>query len=86
MPREAARWLTEYRAIKAIDLDAASIDYGQSTRFESHVTLFKHQIPAFKNVADMSKLPIQGATLVALPMKIGVGSGGPLRIVAWLPD
>ena len=83
---EAARWLTEHRAIKAIGLDTASIDYGQSTRFESHVTLFKHQIPAFENVADMSRLPIQGATLVALPMKIGGGSGGPLRIVAWLPD
>ncbi|MDA9934304.1 cyclase family protein [Rubripirellula sp.] len=83
---EAARWLTEHRAIKAIGLDTASIDYGQSTRFQSHVTLFKHEIPAFENVADMSRLPISGTTVVALPMKIGGGSGGPLRIVAWLPS
>lgn len=83
---EAARWLTEHRAIKAIGLDTASIDYGQSTRFQSHVTLFKHQIPAFENVADMSRLPISGSTVIALPMKIGGGSGGPLRIVAWLPS
>lgn len=83
---EAARWLTEHRAIKAIGLDTASIDYGQSTRFQSHVTLFKHEIPAFENVADMSQLPISGTTIIALPMKIGGGSGGPLRIVAWLPS
>jgi kynurenine formamidase len=83
---EAARWLTEHRAIKAIGLDTASIDYGQSTRFQSHVTLFKHEIPAFENVADMSQLPISGTTIIALPMKIGGGSGGPLRIVAWLPN
>lgn len=82
---EAARWLTEHRAIKAIGLDTASIDFGQSTRFQSHVILFKHEIPAFENVADMSRLPISGTTIIALPMKIGGGSGGPLRIVAWLP-
>ncbi|MGI9467867.1 MAG: cyclase family protein [Rubripirellula sp.] len=83
---EAARWLTEHRSIKAIGLDTASIDYGQSTRFQSHVTLFKHEIPAFENVADMSRLPLSGTTIIALPMKIGGGSGGPLRIVGWLPD
>lgn len=82
----AAQWLTEHRAIKAIGLDTASIDYGQSSQFRSHVTLFKHAIPAFENVADMSRLPISGATIVALPMKIGGGSGGPLRIIAWLPN
>ncbi|MDA8967952.1 cyclase family protein [bacterium] len=83
---EAAQWLTEHRAIKAIGLDTASIDYGQSSQFRSHVTLFKHAIPAFENVADMSRLPISGATIVALPMKIGGGSGSPLRIIAWLPN
>ena len=83
---DAARWLTEHRAIKAIGLDTASIDYGQSTRFQSHVTLFKHEIPAFENVADMSRLPISGSMIIALPMKIGSGSGGPLRIIAWLPS
>lgn len=83
---EAAQWLTEHRAIKAIGLDTASIDHGQSTQFQSHVTLFKHQIPAFENVADMSRLPISGSTVIALPMKIGGGSGGPLRIIAWLPS
>ena len=41
--------------------------------------------PAFENVANLDRLPEQGATLIALPMKIGGGSGGPARIVAVLP-
>jgi kynurenine formamidase len=42
-------------------------------------------IPAFENVASMESLPPRGAFVIALPMKIGAGSGGPLRIVAVLP-
>jgi len=80
----AARWLTQSRSIKAIGLDTASIDRGQSTVFESHRTLFEHNIPAFENVANMDKLPAKGFTVIALPMKIKGGSGGPLRIVAIL--
>ncbi len=45
-----------------------------------------HNIPAFENVADMSALPPVGSTVVALPMKIEGGSGGPLRIVAHIPE
>jgi kynurenine formamidase len=49
------------------------------------VALMSRNIPAFENVADMSALPPTGTTIVALPMKIEGGSGGPLRIVARLP-
>ena len=83
---DAARWLVENRAIKAIGLDTPSIDYGQSTRFESHQILFDKNIPAFENVANLDKLPATGATVIALPMKIQGGSGGPLRIVAFVPE
>ena len=80
----AARWLTQNRSIKAIGLDTASIDRGQSTLFESHRTLFAKNIPAFENVANLDQLPAKGFTIVALPMKIKGGSGGPLRIIAML--
>lgn len=82
---EAAKWLSEHRLVKAIGIDTASIDYGQSERFQSHVTLFKHNIPVFENVADLHRLPAKGATVVALPMKIGSGTGAPLRIIASVP-
>ncbi len=82
----AAKWLVENRNISAIGLDTPSIDYGQSTLFESHQILFKENIPAFENVANLDKLPLKGATVIALPMKIKGGSGGPLRIVAIVPE
>jgi kynurenine formamidase len=80
----AARWLTQNRSIKAIGLDTASIDYGQSTLFESHRILFEKNVPAFENVANLDQLPVKGFSIIALPMKIKGGSGGPLRIVALL--
>jgi len=83
---DAARWLMSERRIKAVGLDTASIDYGQSTLFESHRVLFEKNIPAFENVAALDQLPATGAYIVALPMKIKGGSGGPLRIVAWVAE
>ena len=69
-------------AIHAIGLDTASIDFGQSAGFESHRILMAKGIPAFENVAIMDQLPASGFQVIALPMKITGGSGGPLRIVA----
>lgn len=82
---DAARWLVANRTIDAIGLDTPSIDYGQSQLFESHQTLFKANIPAFENVASLEQLPETGAFVIALPMKIKGGSGGPLRIIAIVP-
>ncbi|MDH3649553.1 MAG: cyclase family protein [Saprospiraceae bacterium] len=81
----AARWLVEERTIKAIGLDTPSIDYGQSQLFETHRILFAENIPAFENVANLDQVPSLGSWVIALPMKIAGGSGGPLRIVAWTP-
>jgi kynurenine formamidase len=82
---DAAKWLVTNRAVHAVGLDTPSIDYGQSTLFQSHVTLFEANVPAFENVANLDRLPEKGATVIALPMKIKGGSGGPLRIVAFVP-
>lgn len=79
---DTSRWLTTNRTIKAIGLDTPSIDYGQSTLFESHQILFAKNIPAFENLGDMTALPATGFTVIAMPMKIGGGSGGPLRVAA----
>jgi kynurenine formamidase len=82
---DAARWLVNERAISAVGIDTASIDHGPSTHFESHRILFAANVPAFENVAHLERLPPTGAFVIALPMKIAGGSGGPLRIVATLP-
>jgi kynurenine formamidase len=36
-------------------------------------------------VANLETLSASGFTIVALPMKISGGSGGPLRIIALVP-
>jgi kynurenine formamidase len=68
-----------------VGIDTPSIDHGQSTTFDTHRILLGENIPAFENVAALERLPVTGAYVVALPMKIKGGSGGPLRIAALVP-
>jgi kynurenine formamidase len=82
---ETAAWLVRERQIKAIGIDTASIDYGQSTRFETHVALLSHNVLVFENLGDLHDLPDMGFEVIALPMKIAGGTGGPLRVIAVLP-
>ena len=83
---DAARWLVDNRTISAVGIDTPSIDYGQSKGFESHVIFYSSDIPGFENVANLDLVPELGAFVVALPIKVAGGSGGPLRIVAFLPS
>ena len=82
---EAAQWLVDNRTIAALGIDTPSIDYGQSADFRAHVILYKKNIPGFENVANLATLPPVGGFVVALPMKIEGGSGGPLRIIGYVP-
>jgi kynurenine formamidase len=83
---EAAQWLVDERGVVAVGIDTPSIDYGQSADFRSHVTLYSANVSGFENVANLDLLPESGAFIVALPMKIEGGSGGPLRIVGFVPS
>lgn len=82
---DAARFLAIERKIKAVGLDTPSLDFGGSKLFETHQILFEQNIPGFENVANLDKLPTKGFIIFALPMKIKGGSGGPLRIIAFIP-
>jgi kynurenine formamidase len=82
---ETTAWLLEKRNMKAMGIDTPSTDYGQSKDFKTHQILHGKNRPGFENVANLSKLPAKGSYVVALPMKIGKGSGGPLRIIANVP-
>jgi kynurenine formamidase len=79
---EAAKWLVAHRKIKAIGLDTPSLDYGQSKDFQTHRILLAESIPGFENLAMLDQLPEKNIFIIALPMKVRGGSGGPLRIVA----
>jgi kynurenine formamidase len=82
---DAARWLIAEREIAAVGIDTASIDRGQSSHFETHQVLSAASVPIFENLANLGALPAGGLLVVALPMKIRGGSGGPLRAIAIVP-
>jgi kynurenine formamidase len=81
---EAARLLVETRKVAALGVDTASIDHGPSKDFPVHQIAGRANVAGLENVARLEELPERGAVVFALPMKIGGGSGGPLRIVALL--
>ena len=81
----SARALLE-REVAAIGIDTPSVDYGQSKDFIVHQVVYGQNIPGFENVANLSRLPATGAYIIALPMKIGGGSGAPLRVIGWVPE
>ena len=80
----AAEWLAN-RKVAVVGIDTASIDTGSSTDFQTHQILAAAGIPGLENVMNLDLLPATGATVMALPMKIGNGSGAPCRIVALVP-
>lgn len=79
---DAARLLVEDRGAAALGVDTASTDYGRSTDFQVHRIAAARNVPGLENLTNLDRLPARGATVIALPMKIEGGSGGPLRAVA----
>ena len=82
---DAARWLVANRTFKAIGIDTASIDTDSRRCSSRTACCYERNIPAFENLTALERLPATGAQVMALPMKIGGGSGAPLRAVAILP-
>ena len=69
----------------ALGADVASIDYGASAYFLVHRLAGAADVPGFENLTNLNELPPTGAIVIALPMKIEGGSGGPLRAIALVP-
>lgn len=82
---DSARLLVNERRVAAIGVDTASIDYGPSTDFIVHRVALGANVPGLENIANLERVPERGAWLMALPMKIARGSGGPVRVVALVP-
>jgi kynurenine formamidase len=83
---EAARLLVEERRVAVLGVDTASIDHGPSTDFIVHQIANGSDVPGLENVANLERMPETGSWVVALPMKISGGSGGPVRIVGLVWD
>jgi kynurenine formamidase len=81
----AAELLVRERGVAALGADVASIDYGPSTDYMVHRIAAAANVPGFENLTRLDELPPTGALVIALPMKIERGSGGPLRAIALVP-
>ncbi|GBN35108.1 hypothetical protein AVEN_161663-1 [Araneus ventricosus] len=79
---EAASFLVENRTIYGVGTEAISFDKGSSKTYPAHQTLLRHGIFGLENVANVDQIPIYGAQLYVMPMKIGNASGAPTRIIA----
>ena len=82
---EAAALLVRDRRVGALGVDTASIDPGASMDFPVHRLAAEANVPGLENLTGLSAVPESGAWVIALPMKVGGGSGGPLRAIALVP-
>jgi kynurenine formamidase len=83
--RDAAQWLVQTRQVAALGVDTASIDHGPAADFVVHQVAAAANVVGLENLTGLDRLPPRGAWVIALPMKIGGGSGAPLRVIALLP-
>ena len=81
----AAKFLIA-RRVSGLCIDTLSIDYGPSANFEVHRTTLPAGLFHIENIANLDKLPATGAFVIAAPIKLEGGSGGPVRVFAILPD
>ncbi len=82
----AARLLVEERQVAVLGVDTASTDYGRSKDFVVHRIAAASNVSNLENLTNLDQLPPTGAIVFALPMKIEGGSGGPVRVVALIPN
>lgn len=82
----AAAKLLISRRVSGLCIDTLSIDYGPSKNFEVHRTTLPAGLFHVENIANLDKLPATGAFIIAAPIKLEGGSGGPVRVFAILPN
>ena len=73
------------RRVHGVGIDTASLDHGPSQDYPTHRILGGAGVYGLENLANLHLLPAAGATVIALPLKIGNGSGAPARVIAILP-
>ncbi len=83
---ETAGFLREERpGVRAVGLDTASLDIGPSTDFPAHVSWLPSGRYGIENLANLERVPAAGAVVVVGAPTFEGGSGGPSRVLAFLP-
>lgn len=81
----AAVYLAKERRAIGMGIDTLSTDIGASKDFAQHRAFLKHGGVNIENLANLDTIPQRGGFLLAAPLKIAKGSGGPARVLAFVP-
>lgn len=83
---ESAEWLVKQRQIAGLGIDTLSVDPGTSEDFPVHRIVHGSGGYHIENTARLEQVPEKGAWLLAAPIKISGGTGGPARCWAIFPS
>ncbi|MBG0564037.1 cyclase family protein [Actinoplanes aureus] len=79
---DACEWLLRHREIGSLGVDTLSIDPGNSATFETHLILTGADRYGLENLANLDRIPRQGATIFVGLIPYEGGSGGQARVLA----
>jgi len=79
---EAAKFLVKTRRVVGLGIDTMSVDKGATTTYPVHKFTSQESVYHLENVAGLALAPPSGATVVVAPLKLGDGSGAPVRLLA----
>jgi kynurenine formamidase len=89
MGATGARFLTEERKVLGVGVETVGTDAGQAFRenppFPNHAIMHGAGKYGLTSLINLDRLPITGAVLVVLPMKVEGGTGSPVRPIALVP-
>ena len=79
---DAAKWLAE-AGIRALGLDFA-VD--TAFPYPNHYIFLGREIPLIENLIHLGEIPTRRFTLLAMPLRVVGGDGGPARVAAWVEE
>jgi kynurenine formamidase len=83
--RAAIEHLARTPEVLGVGTDTLSIDPGRDVRFEGHRVLSSAGKWALECLTNLARLPARGARLFVGVPKVEQASGGPARVIAWVP-
>jgi kynurenine formamidase len=79
---DAARFLAEGRNALGLGIDTANLDRGSSQTLAVDQYALGHGLYLLTNVANLDRMPANGAVAMVAPVKVAGGSMAPVRILA----
>jgi kynurenine formamidase len=83
--RAALERLASMHEVLGVGVDTLSIDPGRDARYEGHRILAAADKWALECLANLERLPASGARIFVGAPKVELASGGPARVIAWVP-